>query len=118
MERERQKQRIEVARQGREHLPGPSKETPKTSTRPIEKAKRQNLTLYDWMTVYSYVDTLSSINQAGKGSEMLRHKTSGRIVLQPGHTVAQTAAAPGDGSSRGVKSQCLVIQTTTRCHKT
>jgi hypothetical protein len=58
------KERIEVAWQGRPHLQGPSNEAPKTSVRLIKKAKRENLTLYDWMTVYSYVDTLPQpINQ-------------------------------------------------------
>ena len=62
--RKRQKQPIQVARQGREHLSGPSKETPKTSTQPIKTPKRENLTLFDWMTVYTYVDTLPQpINQ-------------------------------------------------------
>jgi hypothetical protein len=62
--RKRQKQPIQCPKQGHEHLPGPSKETPKTSTRPIKKEKRENLTLFDWMTVYTYVDTLPQpINQ-------------------------------------------------------
>src|SRR5258707_3318927 len=37
---------------------------PKTSTQPIKMAKQENLTLFDWMTVYTYVDTLPQpINQ-------------------------------------------------------
>ena len=56
--RKRQKQPIQVARHNREHLPGPSKDTPKTSTQLIKKAKQENLTLWDWLTVYTYVDTL------------------------------------------------------------
>src|SRR5260221_12545410 len=37
---------------------------PKTSTQPIKMAKWENLTLFDWMTVYTYVDTLPQpINQ-------------------------------------------------------
>ena len=59
-----QRQPIQVARNGCEHLPGPSKEAPKTSTQPIKIAKCKNLTLFDWMTVYTYVDTLPQpINQ-------------------------------------------------------
>ena len=62
--RKRQKQPIQVARKGHEHLLGPSKETPKTSTRPIKMAKRENPTLFDRTTVYTYVDTLPQpINQ-------------------------------------------------------
>jgi len=60
-----QKQPIQVARQGCEHLSGPSKETPKTSTQPIKTPKWENLTLFDWMTVYTYVDTLPQLINQG-----------------------------------------------------
>ena len=70
--RKRQKQPIQVARRGREHLPGPSKETPKTSTQSIETPKQENLTLFNWMTVYTYVDSLPQpINQG----EVVKHFT-------------------------------------------
>src|ERR1700749_1396635 len=59
-----QRQPIQVSRHSHEHLPGPSNEALKTSTQPIKIAKRKNLTLFDWMTVYTYVDTLPQpINQ-------------------------------------------------------
>jgi len=59
-----QKQPIQVARHNREHLPAPSKDTPKTSTQLIKKVKQENLTLWDWLTVYTYVDTLPQpVNQ-------------------------------------------------------
>src|SRR5258707_4262591 len=62
--RKHQKQPIQVARRGCEHELGPSKEMLKTSTQPIKMAKQENLTLFDWMTVYTYVDTLPQpINQ-------------------------------------------------------
>jgi hypothetical protein len=38
--------------------------TPKSSALPVKKNARQNLTLYDWMTVFAYIDTLPKpINQ-------------------------------------------------------
>jgi hypothetical protein len=59
-----QKQPIQRPKEGHEHLPGPSKETPKTSTQLIKKEKHENLTLFNWMMVYMYVDTLPQpINQ-------------------------------------------------------
>src|SRR5258706_14507026 len=62
--RKRQKQPVQGSKQGRKRLSGPLKETPKSSARPIEKRKRENLTLSDWMTVYAYVDTLPQpVNQ-------------------------------------------------------
>src|SRR5258706_5634098 len=62
--RKRQKQPVRGSKQGRKHLLGPLKETPKSSTRPIKKTRRENLTLFDWMTVYTYVDTLPQpVNQ-------------------------------------------------------
>jgi hypothetical protein len=62
--RKRQKQPVRAPKDGPEKLPGPSKGTPKTSAQPIEKARRENLTLFDWKTVYAYVDTLPQpINQ-------------------------------------------------------
>jgi len=55
------KQPIQVARHNREHLPGPSKDTLKTSTQLIKKVKQENLTLWDWLTVYMYMDTLPQL---------------------------------------------------------
>jgi len=54
----RQKQPVQHPKFNHEKLPGPSKETPKTSAQLIEKPKHENLTLFDWITVYRYVDTL------------------------------------------------------------
>jgi hypothetical protein len=62
--RKRPKQHIQCPKQDREHVPGPRKDTPKSSARPIEKQTQENLTLFDWMTVYAHVDTLPRpINQ-------------------------------------------------------
>ena len=62
--RKRQKQPIQRPTDGHKRSSGPLKEAPKTSAQPIEKHKRENLTLADWMTVYTYVDTLPQpINQ-------------------------------------------------------
>jgi hypothetical protein len=54
--RKRPKQHIQRPKQDREHVPGPRKDTPKSSARPIEKQTRENLTLFDWMTVYAHVE--------------------------------------------------------------
>ena len=64
--RKRQKKPVQRPKDGHKQLPGPSKETPKTSARPIEKRRRENLTLFDWKTVYAYVDTLPHPINQGK----------------------------------------------------
>ncbi len=53
-----QKEPIQGSKWGPKPLPGPSKEIAKSSTRPIGEMAWKNLTLFDWMTVYAYVDTL------------------------------------------------------------
>ena len=35
---------------------GPGPVTPASSAKPLEKKQRQNLTLYDWLTVFAYID--------------------------------------------------------------
>ena len=64
--RKRQKQPVQRPKDNQKRLPGPLKETPKTSARPIEKPRRENLTLFDWITVYKYVDTLPHPINQGK----------------------------------------------------
>ena len=62
--RKRPKQRVQQHENGHKHLLGRPKDTPKSSARPIAKRERENLTLFDWMTVYGYIDTLPKpINQ-------------------------------------------------------
>ncbi|KIJ48341.1 hypothetical protein M422DRAFT_162554 [Sphaerobolus stellatus SS14] len=39
------------------------KNAPKTSAKPITSKKRDNLTLHDWMTVFSYIDSHPGIPQ-------------------------------------------------------
>jgi len=56
--RKHQKEPIKGSKRGPKPLPGPSKETPKSSARPIGETAQKNLTLFDWMTIYAYVDTL------------------------------------------------------------
>ena len=56
--RKPQKEPIEGFKRGPKPFPGPLKDTPKSSARPIRGTARKNLTLFDWMTVYAYVDTL------------------------------------------------------------
>ena len=60
----RQRQPVQGSKQGPRHVPGALKGTPKSSAQPVERATQKNLTLFDWMTVYAYVDTLTQpINQ-------------------------------------------------------
>ena len=66
----RQKQPILGSKQGCKHVLGPLKETLKSSAIPIEKTAWKNLTLFDWMTVYAYVDTLPHPIDQG---EVVRH---------------------------------------------
>src|SRR5258708_15108634 len=77
----RQKQPIQVARQGHEHEPGPSKEMPKTSTQPIKMAKQENLTLFDWMTVYKYVDTLPQLINQGEVVKYFATRPQGALLF-------------------------------------
>jgi len=56
--RKRQKAPIQGSKRGPKPLPGPLKETPKSSAGLIGEMGRKNLTRFDWMTVYAYVDTL------------------------------------------------------------
>jgi len=79
--RKRQKQPIQVARHNREHLPGPSKDTPKTSTQPIKKAKQENLTLWDWLTVYKYVDTLPQPVNQGEVVKYFATRPQGALLF-------------------------------------
>ena len=39
------------------------KKAPKTSARPIQSHKRNNLTLHDWMTVFAYIDAHPGTSQ-------------------------------------------------------
>ena len=79
--RKRQKQPIQVARHNRDHLPALSKDTPKTSTQPIEKAKRENLTLWDWLTVYAYVDTLPQPINQGEVVQYFSTRPQGALLF-------------------------------------
>ena len=79
--RKRQKQSIQSPEQGREHLPGPSKESPKSSAKSIEKTKRENLTLFDWMTVYAYVDSLPQPINQGKVVKYFATRPEGALLF-------------------------------------
>ena len=59
-----QKESIQGSKRGPKRSEGPLKEVAKSSARSVEKTAQTNLTLFDWMTVYAYVDTLPRpINQ-------------------------------------------------------
>jgi len=52
----------------------------RTSAQPAKKGKRENLTLHDWMTVYSFVDAHPSMLQ----TDMVNHfksKADGALVF-------------------------------------
>ena len=76
-----QKQPIQVARHNREHLPAPSKDTLKTSTQLIKKAKQENLTLWDWLTVYAYVNTLPQPINQGEVVQYFATRPQGALLF-------------------------------------
>jgi hypothetical protein len=108
--RKRQKQPVQRPKEDREHLPGPSKGIPKTSAQPIEKPRRENLTLSDWMTVYAYVDTLPQlINQGGvvkyfatrpEGALVFSQPTLSRKLLHRAEMEARIHSNPNALSSK------------------
>jgi len=114
----RQKQPIQVARHNCEHLPGPSTDTLKTSTQLIKKVKQENLTLWDWLTVYTYVDTLPQPVNQGEVVKYFATRPQGALLFSQPTLSCKTAAAPRDGGPCGFNSECIVMQTTTCCHKT
>ena len=64
LKRKHLKEAIKRSKRGPKPLPAPLKETPKSSAMPIALISQRNLTLFNWMTVYAYVDTLPQpINQ-------------------------------------------------------
>jgi len=81
MEAQRQKQPVLGSKQGRKRLMGPLKETPKSSARPIEKTKRENHTLFDWVTVYAYVDTLPQPINKGEVVKLFATKRKGALLF-------------------------------------
>ena len=104
--------------QRREHVARPSKETPKSSARP-SKAKCENLTLSNWMTVYAYVDTLPPpINQGQvvnhfatkpKGALLFTQSTLSRKLQQRAEMEARVDSNPNALSS---KRPCVVTSPT------
>ena len=57
-------QSVQGSKRGPKHVLSALKEKPKSFAQPIELATWINLTLFDWMMVYAYVDTLTKpINQ-------------------------------------------------------
>ena len=49
--------------------PKPTTNAPKTSAKPNEKSHRENLTLHDWLTVFTYMDTHPNMVQG----DIVRH---------------------------------------------
>ena len=62
--RKRLSQSVQGSKWGAKRVLCALKERPKSSAQPVELATWINLTLFDWVTVYAYVDTLTKpINQ-------------------------------------------------------
>ena len=88
------------------------KKAPKTSVRPIQSHKRNNLTLHDWMTVFAYIDAHPGMSQdaivehfktRAEGTltfdqSMLSQKIKGRKELE-----AQASDHPNALSSKRVR---------------
>lgn len=56
------------------------KDAPRTAAKPAQTTQRENLTGYDWMTVYAYVDEHPRVSQG----EIVRHfasKTDGALIF-------------------------------------
>ena len=64
--RNHQKGFIQGSKWGPKCSAGPLKEVLKSSARSIEKAAWTSLTLFDWMTVYAYVDTIPRPTNQGR----------------------------------------------------
>jgi len=79
--RKHPKLHVEYPTQGHRHLPGPLKETPKSSARPIVKQKRENLTLSDWLEVYAYVDTLPQPINQGEVVKYFARRPQGLLLF-------------------------------------
>jgi hypothetical protein len=54
---------------------------PKSSARPIQENARQNLTLYDWLTVFAYIDTLPKPIKQGAVVEHFQSLPTGALIF-------------------------------------
>ena len=62
--RKRPAESIQGSKRGPKPVSGPLK-APKSSARPIGKPPQQNLTLYDWTTVYAHVGSERGVGDWG-----------------------------------------------------
>ena len=79
--RKRQKEPIQGSKRGCKPLPGPLKETPKSSARLIREMAQKNLTLFNWMTVYAYVDTLPQPIKQGDVVRYFATRPEGPLIF-------------------------------------
>jgi hypothetical protein len=79
--RKRQREPIQGSKRGPKPLPGALKETPKSSARPIREMARKNLTLFNWMTVYAYVDTLPQPIKQGDVVRYFAARPEGPLIF-------------------------------------
>ena len=105
----------------RKTKPVVEKGTPKTSAQPVTKQGRENLTIYDWLTVFAFWDEHPSMNRTGiinhfkaraEGAllfdqSILSWKWKNRMTIQK-----QAQATPSALSS---KRMCIVMQPDVEC---
>ena len=71
---------IQGSKRGPKPVSGPLK-APKSSARLIGKPPQQNLTLYDWTTVYAHVDTLPQPINQGEVVKYFATRPEGALVF-------------------------------------
>jgi hypothetical protein len=79
--RKRQKEPIKGSKRGPKPSSGPLKQTPKSSAGSIGGITRKNLTLFDWMIVYAYVDTLPQPIKQGDVVKYFATRPEGPLVF-------------------------------------
>ena len=112
-----QKEPIQGSKQGPKPLPGALKETPKSSARPIGEMARKNLTLFDWMTVYAYVDTLPQPIKQGDVVRYFATRPEGPLIFTQStlsrklqHHSEMEAHAMSNANALSSKRPCIVTR--------
>ena len=116
--RKRQKEPIEGSKRGSKPFLGPLKGNPKSSARPIGGTARKNLTLFDWMTVYAYVDTLPHPIKQVDVVNYFATRPEGPLIFTQSTLSRKLQHRSEIKAHVRFKCQCIIKQTTTHCHKT
>ena len=111
-----QKASTQGSKQGPTPLLGPLKKTPKSFARLIGEPTWKNLTLWDWMTVHAYVDTLPQPMKQNNVVKYFATRPEGPLIFTT-HTITQITTVLRDGSMSDIKPQCIIKQMTTHCHE-